>query len=100
MIDDLVELGDKGDKGPQGPEGETGSQGERGSEGSPGVFTVENLSGWLPTPAWDSGWTNAELSHTAVFYHHLGTTNVLIHIQSDAPPDNRNRLVYRKSDTN
>ena len=72
-------------RGPQGETGSPGPQGETGPQGSLGVLTVENLSGWLPAPAWDGGWTNAtdQTPGYPVFLHSLNTTNVLIHIQAN-----------------
>lgn len=45
--------GPKGDSGPEGPRGLQGQQGIRGMQGiqgPAGVFSIENLSGWLPEP--------------------------------------------------
>jgi len=66
------EKGDKGDTGPQGP------QGQQGIQGPPGVFTIENMSGWLPAPAYDSGWT-VNHSNPVVLNHGLNTTDLIIH---------------------
>jgi hypothetical protein len=66
------EKGDKGDTGPQGP------QGEQGIQGPPGVFTIENMSGWLPAPAYDSGWI-VNHSNPVVLSHGLNTTDLIIH---------------------
>jgi hypothetical protein len=83
--------GDKGDKGEQGPagaDGATGPQGEQGPigpegpQGPPGVVTIENFTGWLPAPAYDSGWTNASLELNVVLWHGLNSTSLVIHLQS------------------
>ena len=84
------EKGDKGDTGPQGlqgsagPQGDKGdtgpqgSQGQQGIQGPPGVFTIENMSGWLPAPAYDSGWI-VNHSNPVVLNHGLNTTDLIIH---------------------
>jgi len=73
--------GDQGPQGEQGIQGETGSQGpqgEQGIQGPPGVFTIKNMSGWLPAPAYDSGWI-VNLSNPVVLNHGLNTTDLIIH---------------------
>ena len=55
------EQGLNGSQGPQGIQGETGLQGlqgDQGIQGPPVVFSIENMSGWLPAPAYDSGWVS------------------------------------------
>jgi hypothetical protein len=76
--------GDKGDTGPQGLQGPQGIQGIQGPQGEQGLqgpsidFSIGNLSGWLPAPAYDSGWINPfGLSNTAVIHHGLNTTHLL-----------------------
>ena len=44
--------GPVGPEGPIGPQGDQGPQGQQGIQGPPGVFTIENMSGWLPAPAY------------------------------------------------
>ena len=68
--------GPKGDKGDMGPQGE---QGPQGPEGPAGVFTVENLSGLLPAPAYDSGWVFSN-STVITLNHGLGTTEVFVYM--------------------
>ena len=79
--------GDQGDPGPQGiqglqgTQGVPGEQGPEGSQGPSGVFTVENMSGWISAPAYDSGWrdiSNYGQWHT--FEHNLNTTEVQVYI--------------------
>ena len=76
------EQGLNGSQGPQGIQGETGlqgPQGEQGIQGPPCVFTIENMSGWLPTPAYDSGWVNFSPSGVnLVLEHGLNTIDVLV----------------------
>jgi hypothetical protein len=70
--------GSKGDTGLQGPQG---IQGLQGIQGRPGVFTIENMSGWLPAPAYDSGWVSIYMNSSEnAFYHGLNTTNLLVYI--------------------
>ncbi len=79
------EKGDKGDIGPQGlqgSEGPQGPQGQQGIQGPPGVFTIENMSGWLPAPAYDSGWVSVDIHNYSgpnIFKHGLNTTDVLVY---------------------
>lgn len=77
--------GIQGIQGLQGLQGIQGLQGLQGIQGPPGVFTIENMSGWLPAPAYDSGWVSIFPSypHTIgpyVFEHGLNTTNVMIYL--------------------
>jgi len=90
------ERGPQGMQGQQGLQGETGDtgpqglQGEQGPEGSPCVFTLENMSGWLPAPAYDSGWVGplrAQASSEFMLHHGLNTTNVLVYLIADMPSD-------------
>lgn len=75
------EKGDKGDTGPQGPQGSAGPQGLQGEQGPPGVITIENFTGWLPAPAYDSGWIDVLPDHGrwVTFEHNLNTTEVLVY---------------------
>ena len=75
------EKGDKGDTGPQGPQGSAGPQGLQGEQGPPGVITIENFTGWLPAPAYDSGWIDVLPHHGrwVTFEHNLNTTEVLVY---------------------
>jgi len=70
--------GEEGDKGDTGDTGSQGPQGEQGIQGPTGVFTIENMSGWLPAPAYDSGWI-VNLSNPVVLNHGLNTTDLIIH---------------------
>jgi hypothetical protein len=79
--------GDKGETGPQGLQGLQGIQGIQGPQGEQGLqgpqgpsidFSIGNLSGWIPAPAYDSGWINPfGMSNTAIINHGLNTTNLL-----------------------
>ena len=74
--------GPQGEQGMQGPIGPQGEEGIQGEQGPPGVFITENMTGWLPAPAFDSGWI--ELSplpyyEWVTFQHNLNTTNVLVY---------------------
>jgi len=66
-------------QGPKGDKGDTGPQGEQGPQGPADVFTVENLSGWLSAPAYDSGWVLSD-GEWVTLNHNLGTTEVLVHL--------------------
>ena len=72
--------GDTGDTGPQGLQGEQGIQGPQGEQGLPGVITIENFTGWMTAPAYDSGWVNASYSPWMVFEHGLNTTELFVYI--------------------
>jgi hypothetical protein len=84
------EKGDKGDTGPQGLQGsagpqglqgEQGPEGPQGEQGPPGVITIENFTGWLPAPAYDSGWRDVPPGdgQWVTFEHNLNTTEVLVY---------------------
>jgi hypothetical protein len=62
----------KGDKGDEGPAGVPGPQ------GPVGVFTVENMSGYVPAPAYDSGWVHTTEEGNYSFVHNLGTVDVIV----------------------
>ena len=72
--------GDKGNTGDTGPQGLQGEQGPQGEQGLPGVVTIENFTGWMTTPAYDSGWVNASYSPWMVFEHGLNTTELFVYI--------------------
>jgi len=80
------EQGSQGIQGQQGLLGETcdtgmqGLQGEQGPEGPPGVFTIENMSGRIPAPAYDSGWVAVPGAEKMMFTHGLNTTEVLVNL--------------------
>jgi hypothetical protein len=89
--------GEKGEQGPQGPQGEQGETGPAGSagaagatgatgpQGPAGVYTIANMTGWMPAPAYDSGWIELPGSNSAVrFDHGLGTTNVIVDLRMNA----------------
>lgn len=44
------------------------------------VQVLENQSGWLPAPVYDSGWTQISRSEIIVFQHGLNSTNLLVYI--------------------
>lgn len=72
----------QGLKGDTGATGATGPQGPIGPEGPPGVVTIENASGWVTPPAYDSGWMQLSGSNSALrFVHGLGTTHVFIDLR-------------------
>ena len=58
----------------------------KGEQGPAGVFTIENMSGWLPAPAYDSGWIGplrGGTSHELMIHHGLKTTNVLVYLTAN-----------------
>ena len=81
--------GEKGDPGLQGvqglqgvhgEQGSIGPQGEEGPQGPAGIFKIENMSGLLPTPAYDSGWRVANDTEWISIQHDLNTTNLVVHL--------------------
>lgn len=75
------EQGLAGPQGPKGDKGDIGPQGPQGEQGPTGVFTIENMSGWLPAPAYDSGWiSNITYGSPNILEHGLNTTNVFVYI--------------------
>lgn len=55
----------------------------KGEQGPAGVFTIENMSGWLSSPAYDSGWVSVILNYSSpgiVFEHGLNTTEVFVYL--------------------
>jgi len=81
LIGPQGDKGDTGDTGPQGLQGEQGPEGLQGEQGPPGVITIENFTGWLPAPAYDSGWIDVLPDHGrwVTFKHNLNTTEVLVY---------------------
>jgi hypothetical protein len=76
--------GEQGIQGIQGPIGPQGEQGIQGEQGPPGVFTIENMTGWSAAPAYDSGWVPRNGSTGPfVFQHGLNTTEVLVYVTGD-----------------
>jgi len=73
-------FGSQGEKGDTGESGSQGLQGEQGPEGPLGVFTLENMSGWLPAPSYDSGWIQLPAWTDMKFTHGLNTTEVLVNL--------------------
>jgi len=72
-------------QGPKGDTGDTGPQGPQGEQGPPCTFTIENMSGWLPAPAYDSGWTNMNGTPPPhLITHGLNSSNVLIYVYANA----------------
>jgi hypothetical protein len=62
-----------------------GATGATGPQGPAGVYTIENMTGWVSAPAYDSGWVEVSGSNPAVpFYHGLGTTNVIVDLRMNA----------------
>lgn len=49
------------------------------------VEALENQSGWLPAPAYDSGWVSINQGQEITLTHNLNTTNVLVHIMGKFP---------------
>jgi hypothetical protein len=102
--------GDKGDLGSQGQQGLPGTDGldgrsayeiwlDQGNSGTeqdfldslkgeqgPAVnFSIANMSGWLPAPAYDSGWLNNWTDYGGDYWlmnltHGLNTTEVLVYV--------------------
>jgi hypothetical protein len=81
LIGPQGDKGATGDTGPQGLQGEQGPEGPQGEQGPPGVITIENFTGWLPAPAYDSGWIDVLPDHGqwVTFKHNLNTTEVLVY---------------------
>jgi len=83
---DKGDTGDTGSQGPQGlqglqgEQGLTGPQGEQGEQGPAVVITIENFTGWLPAPAYDSGWVAVPGAEKMMFTHGLNTTEVLVNL--------------------
>ncbi len=52
-----------------------------GEQGPPGVITIENFTGFLPAPAYDSGWVDVPPGYGQwiTFEHNLNTTEVLVY---------------------
>jgi hypothetical protein len=62
-----------------------GATGATGPQGPAGVYTIANMTGWVPAPAYDSGWIELPGSNPAVrFDHGLGTTNVIVDLRMNA----------------
>lgn len=62
-----------------------GATGATGPQGPAGVYTIANMTGWVPAPAYDSGWIELPGSNSAVrFDHELGTTNVIVDLRMNA----------------
>jgi hypothetical protein len=53
----------------------------KGEQGPPSVITIENFTGWLPAPAYDSGWVDVPPGYGqwVNFTHNLNTTHVLVY---------------------
>jgi len=76
--------GINGSQGIQGPQGLMGIQGNQGEQGPPGTFTIENMTGFLPAPAYDSGWVQIGYPYGPyILEHNLHTTEVLIYAYSN-----------------
>jgi len=70
--------GIQGEQGIEGPKGDTGPQGEQGPVGN---FTIGEIAGWMPTPAYDSGWIIVPGgSGGYTLTHNLGTTNLMVYV--------------------
>lgn len=62
-----------------------GATGATGPQGPAGVYTIANMTGWVPAPAYDSGWIELPGSNPSVrFDHGLGTTNVIVDLRMNA----------------
>ena len=79
----------------QGVQGPPGIQGERGP---PGVATIENFTGWLSKPAYDSGWMSIQKGAWTTFQHNLSTNELFVYVLGNddvegiyAPWDDRAR---------
>lgn len=57
------------------------------------VETLENQSGWLPPPAYDSGWIDWEPSDVVLLQHDLNTTNIFVHMLAEGDT-NRTHQTY------
>jgi hypothetical protein len=76
-------FGPKGEQGTQGVQGIQGIQGVKGDiglQGPEGNVSLENISGWLPSPAYDSGWTLISGSVWHNFTHGLNTTELVVYM--------------------
>jgi hypothetical protein len=61
-----------------------GATGATGPQGPAGVYTIENMTGWVPAPAYDSGWVELNGSSVVRFDHGLGTTDVTVDLRMNA----------------
>jgi hypothetical protein len=59
-------------------------RGETGPQGPAGVYTIQNMTGWVPAPAYDSGWVELNGSSVVSFDHGLDTTNVTVDLRMNA----------------
>jgi len=44
------------------------------------VEALENQSGWLPAPAYDSGWLDFPVGNHLYIHHNLSTSNLFVHL--------------------
>ncbi len=85
----LLAVGPQGPEGPQGLKGDkgdtgaTGATGATGPQGPEGVFTIGNMTGYMPAPAYDTGWVHTTEAGNYTFTHNLGTTNVVVDVKSN-----------------
>jgi hypothetical protein len=69
-------------RGHKGDKGDTGSQGIQGIQGIQGPlvdFTIGNISGLLPSPAYDSGWIVMNAGWH-VIQHNLNTVELMVYL--------------------
>ena len=72
--------GEQGLPGVQGEQGIQGLKGDNGPQGPEGDASLENIAGWLPRPAYDSGWTLISGTGWHNFTHNLNTKELVVHM--------------------
>ena len=61
-------------------QGVQGPQGIQGEQGPPGIVTIENFTGWLSKPAYDSGWVPIQKGTWTSFQHNLSTNELFVYM--------------------
>ena len=73
--------GIQGPQGVQGSQGVQGLKGDTGLQGPEGNVSLENIAGWLPSPAYDSGWTLISgIGSWHNFTHGLNTKELIVYM--------------------
>lgn len=67
----------RGSRGETGPQGLQGIQGE---QGPPGNASLSNIAGWLPAPAFDSGWIFVPKNTWFLIQHNLNTRELYVYV--------------------
>jgi len=71
--------GVQGLQGIQGVKGDKGDIGDTGPQGPPVNFSMDNLTGLLPAPAYDSGWITVWTNWKTI-HHGVGTKTPFVYI--------------------